>query len=372
MVELEEVKSKGQLKEFIMLPFRIHKNHSGWLPPLISDEWKIFDSTKNHSFEHCDTILLLAKKEGKYVGRIMGIINYEYNKGHGENNGRFWATEVYEDKEVHDALLNRIESWAKEKGMDRIIGPIGFSDKDPQGYLIEGFDDPKTVMVTNHSFEYLVDFVESNGYTKKLDLFQYSTKIPDPTPEVYKRIAERVERKGIKILKFKNTKEVRPWVRPVFDLVNESYTEIYGFAPLHEDEIVEFSERFLPLLNAEYIKVAVDSNNEIVAFVVAMPDISKGLKKANGKLFPFGFIHILRALKKTNQLNLLLGAVRSNLRNSGIDAVLAVTMFESAIKNGLTRMDSHLIMETNKPMRAQMERMDHKIYKRYRIFEKNL
>ncbi|MFC0875089.1 hypothetical protein ACE01N_00760 [Saccharicrinis sp. FJH2] len=372
MVTVREVLNRSDLKTFIHLPFKIHRHHKQWLPPLLSDEWKVFDKTKNHAFEHCDTVMILAEKDGKVEGRIMGIINHVYNAGHKENNARFCFLECTEDYEVFEALTDAVEKWAKDKGTEKVVGPLGFSDKDPQGFLIDGFDDPVTVMVTNHSFQYMVDFTERRGYGKKLDLFQYRSTIPEIVPDVYYRIAERVKKRGFKVLKFKNSKEIRPYVQPVFDLINETYTDIYGFAPLDEQEAREFSERFLPLLNHEYIKVVVDPDNNVVAFIVAMPDISKGFKQAKGRLFPIGFAYILRSFKTTKQLNLLLGCVKTNLQNSGIDALMTVALFESANKGKLTTLDSHLIMEENLRMRALMERQDYTIYKKYRIFEKDI
>ena len=372
MIQLIEVNTKKELKQFIMLPYTIHKNHKEWLPPLISDEWKIFDKTKNHSFEHCDTILYLAKKNNVIVGRIMGITNHIYNKGNQENNVRFYALECYDDAEVYDKLITAIEVWGKQHKMDKIIGPLGFSDKDPQGFLTEGFKEQMTVMVTNHSYEYMINHTKRNGYQKKLDIFQYSAKIPKETPKIYIRIAERAKRNGYKILEFKKSKEVRPYVNDVFQLINKTYKDIYGFAPLDDIESKEFSERFLPLLKPQYIKLVIDTSDKVVAFVVAMPDISEGFKKAKGRLFPFGFLHILKAFKKTNQLNLLLGCVDENIRSSGLVALMNIALLNAARANNLTVLDSHLILEENTKMRAVMERMEHRIYKKYRIFEKKL
>ena len=372
MIQLTEVKSKKELKQFIMLPYTIHKDHKEWLPPLISDEWKVFDKTKNHSYAHCDTIMYLAKKNSEIVGRIMGIINHTYNIGNKENNVRFFGLECYDDAIVFDKLINAVEIWGKQKGMDTVIGPLGFSDKDPQGFLIEGFNELMTVMVTNHSYKYMIQHTERNGFKKKLDIFQYSAKIPEKTASIYTRIAERATKSGYKLLEFKKSKQVRPYVNEVFNLINKTYKNIYGFAPLDDIEAKEFSERFLPLLKPQYIKLILNKTNNIVAFVVAMPDISEGFKKANGKLFPLGFIHILRAFKKTNQLNLLLGCVDENIRNSGLIALMNIALLNAARKNNLTVLDSHLILEENTKMRAVMERMEHNIYKKYRIFEKKI
>ncbi|WKD86314.1 hypothetical protein KCTC32516_01684 [Polaribacter huanghezhanensis] len=372
MIHLREVTNYKDLRTFIKLPYKIHKNHKEWLPPLVTDEFKVFDKKKNHSFEHCDTIMYLATKNNEVVGRIMGIINHAYNTGNNEKNARFCYLECYDDAEVFDKLLEAIEIWGKEKNMDNIVGPLGFSDKDPQGFLLEGFEDPMTVMVTNCSFEYMISHTERNGYQKKIDLFQYRIQLEEKTPEIYLKIAERVQSRGFKIVAFTKSSEIKPYVKTVFDLINETYTDIYGFAPLDDREAKEFSDRFLPLLNPNYIKLVKDKNDVVVAFVVAMPNISKGFKKANGRLLPFGFIHILKALKTAIQLDMLLGCVKQNIRNFGLDALMAVALFDAARKGNLKVMDSHLTMEENTQMRSTYERMNHEIYKKYRIFEKAL
>jgi len=372
MIQLIEVNTKKELKQFIMLPFSIHKSHKGWLPPLISDEWKVFDKTKNHSFEHCDTILYLIKKNEKLVGRVMGIINHVYNTGNSTKNVRFYGLECHDDAEVFDTLIHAVETWGKQKGMDTLIGPLGFSDKDPQGFLLEGFKDPMTVMVTNHSFPFMIEHTERNGFEKKLDIFQYRATIPETIPAIYTRSTERASKMGYKVISFKKSKHLRPYVDEVFNIINKTYKNIYGFAPLDAIEAKEFSERFLPLLKPQYIKIVVDSSGTIVAFIAAMPDISQGFRKAKGKLFPFGFIHILQSFKKTKQLNLLLGCVDENIRSAGLVAFLAVEIFKAAKEGNLTVLDSHLILEENTKMRSVMERLDHKIYKKYRLFEKTL
>ncbi len=371
-ITIHEVKTKNDLKTFIHLPYKIHKGHKEWLPPLISDEWKVFDCNKNHSLEQCDTVLYLAKKDGKVEGRIMGIINHKYNEANGENNGRFCFMECYDDAEVFDALINSTENWAKQKGMTNLVGPLGFSDKDPQGFLVKGFNDPMTVIVTNCSYKYMIKHMERTGYLKKLDLVQYRMNIPKSSPEIYNKIAKRNTDKGYNILEFTKTKHVRKYIKPVFDLINETYRNIYGFAALTDIEATEFSERFLPLLNPSFIKIILSPEQDIVAFVVAMPDISEGMRKAKGRLYPIGFIPILRSMKKTKQLNLLLGCVKESFRNTGLDSLLAVKIFESAKEEGLEIIDSHLIMETNTKMRAEIERLHGEVYKKYRIFEKRL
>lgn len=369
---IRTVESKKDLRTFIRLPFEIHKNHTNWLPPLIADEEKVFDAKKNRSFAHCETVLLVAERDQKVVGRIMGIINPLYNRAHNEKNARFFSLETFDDIEVFDALLAAVERWAKDNEMDKLVGPIGFSDKDPQGFLLSGFNDPVSIIVTNHSFEYMIRYMERNDYTKSIDLVQYRANVPKQMLPVYESLFQRVVDSGYEILEFTKTKNIRPYIPEVFALLNKTYTEIYGFAPLDDKEITEFSERFLPFLDARFIKVVVDQQKKIVAFLVAMPDISEGMRKAKGKLFPFGFMHILRSGKKSKQLNLLLGSVEESLRIKGIVSLLAVKVVESAQKAGMEVFDSHLVMEDNTKMRAMYERFDAEIYKTYRIFQKAL
>lgn len=369
---IRTVENKKDLRTFIRLPFEIHKNHTNWLPPLIADEEKVFDAKKNRSFAHCETVLLVAERDQKVVGRIMGIINPLYNRAHNEKNARFFGLETFDDVEVFDALLAAVERWAKDNEMDKLVGPIGFSDKDPQGFLLSGFNDPVSIIVTNHSFEYMIRYMERNDYTKSIDLVQYRANVPKQMLPVYESLFQRVVDSGFEILEFTKTKNIRPYIPEVFALLNKTYTEIYGFAPLDDKEITEFSERFLPFLDARFIKVVVDQQKKIVAFLVAMPDISEGMRKAKGKLFPFGFMHILRSGKKSKQLNLLLGSVEESLRIKGIVSLLAVKVVESAQKAGMEVFDSHLVMEDNAKMRAMYERFDAEIYKTYRIFQKAL
>lgn len=371
-VTIKEVKSKTDLRKFIHLPAKIHRNHKNWVPPFYADEWQVFDSTKNPSFQLCDTVLYLAEKDGELVGRVMGIINHLYNKSHNENNGRFCFLECYDDDEVFDTLIKAVEDWARERKMEQLIGPLGFSDKDPEGFLVYGFDDPVTVLVSNCSFPYMITKTERNGYTKKEDMVEYRIDVPKETPEIYELVYKRTMQRGYNIHEFTKSRQIVPFVPQIFDLMNATYYNISGFSPITEREVDEFAKRFLPLVNPDFVKVITNKQEKVVAFVAAMPDISNGLRKAHGKLFPFGFIPILYSLKRSKQLNLLLGCVDENIRSAGLDAVLACKIFEAARRNRIEIIDSHLVMETNMKMRAEVERANGVIYKKYRIFEKKL
>ncbi|MFO7829215.1 MAG: hypothetical protein R6V23_11370 [Bacteroidales bacterium] len=371
MIEITEVKSKADLKKFIYLPEKIHKNHHNWLYPLYSDEWILFNPKKNKAFNYCDSVLALAKKDGKVVGRIMGIINRRYNEINQEKNGRFCFMETRDDEEVFHELISFIEKWAKNKGMEKLIGPFGFSDKDPQGFLIEGFDQP-TVMVTNCSFPFMAKYIEHEGYSKKLDFVQYQLIIPDEIPPVYERISQRPLKNGYQLIEFTSRKQIRPFIRPVLTLTNNTYTDIFGYVPFSEEEMDDFAKRYLFILDPAFIKVIIGLNSEVVAYVVGIPNLSEGIRKSKGRLFPFGFLKILSSMKKTNQLDLFLGAIKDELRNSGLDTIMAKAMLNSAKKRGFEIIDSHVVMETNTRMRGEVEKLGGKIYKRYRVFQKNL
>jgi hypothetical protein len=304
------------------------------------------------------------------VGRIMGIINHRYNKTHKENHARFGFLECWNETEVASALLNLVEDWAREKEMTHVVGPLGFSDKDPQGYLIEGFGEPM-VLATNCNFPYLNDLVELNGYSKKTDLVVYKIDIPDEIPSFYTRVYERaIATNRLTIEEFTRKKQLKPQIRPVLSLVNQTFSEIYGFDPMTGEEMDEFAGRFMAVLDPRFIKVIRNQAGEHVAFILGMPDISKGIIRSGGYLFPLGIFYVLRAARKTRQLNLLLGAVREDYRNSGLDAILAVKMIGSAIKAGMKYIDSHLELEDNLKVRAEMERFGGKVYKRFRIYQK--
>ncbi len=372
-IVVKPVSTRQDMRKFIHLPAKIHKGHKNWIPPLYSDEWDFFNAKKNKSFEYSNVIMLLAYRGHKVVGRIMGIINHKYNETHGERNGRFNYLETWDDREVIEVLLKHVEDWARKEGMEKIVGPLAFSDKDPQGYLIQGFDEPISI-ATHCNYEYLIGHLEALGYQKDVDLVVYKILIPDETLKIHRLVTERVFRNnpGLKLLEFTRRKDLKPWIRPIFTLINETFTEIYGFMPFTLEEMDDFANRYLLIMDPRLIKAVVDEKQDPVSFVIAMPDISKGIKRSRGYILPIGILHILIAGRRTKQLNLLLGAVRPDYQNRGLDIVVGAAVLESARKQKMKFLDSHLEMETNTRVRAEMEHMDGKIYKTYRVFGKSL
>jgi hypothetical protein len=372
-VEIREVKNRKDLKKFIYLAREIHRGHETWVPPIYADEWKYFNPKKNRSFSHCDTLLALASRGGKDIGRIMGIINHRYNEIRGEKTARFSYLETVEDEEAVKALLDHVENWASERGMTKIIGPYGFTDQDPEGFMVEGFENRATI-ASYCNFEWMPEMVERHGYTKEVDYFVYKLDVPNKLPEFYMRIYERVKKKGnFEILEFKKKRKMKPWIKPVLRLMNECYNEsnIYGYAPLDEKEMEELGKRYYPVLDPRFVK-AVTKDGELISFVVGIPDMTEGIQKAKGRLFPFGFLKILRAAKKTKQLDLLLGAIKEKFRGLGLDVMMGTRMIMSAAEAGMEMMDTHHELESNVKVRAEMEKMGGKVYKRFRVYQKSL
>jgi len=372
-IQIREVKSRGDLHAFIYLPEKIHQNHHNWVHPIYMDDWEFFDPQKNKSFGHCDHLMLLAYNGRELVGRCMGIIHHDYNQKHNEKCGRFSFIETWNDPEVFHALIDYVSQWAKAKGMEKLVGPLAFSDKDPQGFLIEGFDAPH-VLASNCNYPYMVDLTEKEGFTKKVDLVVYKIQIPDELPEIYKKIDERFKQNNgsIKVLEFNNRRKLKPLIRPVLQLINDTFTNIYGFTPFNKKEMDDFANRYLYLINPNFIKVAMNPEGEVIGTVIAMSDLGKGIQKAKGRLFPFGLFHILTAGKKSNQLNLMLGAVDPRYQGRGLEVLMGTKLIASAKAEGKTVMDSHLELEYNTRVRAEMERMGGVVYKKYRLYEKEL
>jgi len=371
-VTTKEVSNRKELRAFIFLPEKIHKDHKNWVPPLYIDEWNFYNPKKNRSFLNCDILLALAYRDKEVVGRIMGIISHKYNTIRQVKSARFFNMECYDDPEVATALINHVEQWAVNLGMTKLVGPLGFSDKDPQGMLIEGFDQP-IVIVTNCNYEYMVRLIENNGFSKEVDLFVYQTAVPKMIPPIYEEIKNRtLRRNNIHLLEFSTKKAMRPYIKPVFHLINETYKDIYGFSEIEPGEMDYLVSRYMPVINPKFVKAIASDKGELVAFVLAIPDINEGIRLARGRLFPTGLIKILTTCKKTKLLVMLLGAIKDEYRNSGLDALMGVRILEEAQAQGMEFIDSHLVLEHNVKMRAEYERMGGEVYKKYRIFQKEL
>jgi hypothetical protein len=370
-IELKQVITRRELGEFIRFPFQIYKDNTAWLPPLIFDEKNFFNPKKNKVLRNSETILFLAKENGRICGRVMGIINPEYNKVMGQKRGRFFKFECINNEEVAKALIEKVENWAFEKGMEEMIGPFGFSDKDPQGLLISGYDQ-RAVFIAPYNHPYYVDFVENAGYSKEIDLVEYLIPVPEKIPDFYIRIHDRIVRNtDLHCITFKSKKDLKPYIIPVLELMNETFSDIFGYYQLDMEEMEKFAAEYMPILDLDFVIVVVD-HGTVVGFFIAIPDVGPGLQKARGRLFPFGFLHLMKQMKKTDYLILMLGGIKPTHQGIGMDVLMGTKMLESASKRGIKMINSHLEIETNVKVRAEMEKMGGKVCKTYRIYRKSL
>lgn len=371
MLQIQEVVSKSDLKEFIHLPEKLHKDHTNWVPPIYSDEWDYFNPEKNRAFSYCDTKIVLARSEGKTVGRIMGIINRRYNAEKKVKAARFSFFECINDREVSGLLLSHIEKWATDMGMTRLIGPFGMCYHDPIGFMTEGFNE-RPSLTANYNFDYIISLLQSAGYSCETDLVVYKIDISCEIPASYVRIQNKaLQNPKLRLLNLTTRKELRNYIHPVLELMNESFTEIYGYSQLDKNERIDLANHFIPLLDPKLVAI-VKHEEEVAGFMITIPSINEGIIAARGHIFPLGFLKILKTSKNTTQLDLLIGGIKEKYRGMGIDVLIALHIINIARKAGFKSIDSHLELESNWKMRAENEKLGGTVYKKYRIFKKEL
>ncbi|MFO7675149.1 MAG: hypothetical protein R6X12_02360 [bacterium] len=371
-IEVRALSGRADRRRFIFLPARVHQGHANWIPPIYLDEQRYFDPRRNHSFRDSDTVLALAWRDRRPVGRVMGIVQRRYNEQTGRHDARFAYLETEEDREVVLALLEFVEHWARGRGMDRVVGPLGFSDQEPEGFMVDGFDE-EPVLASYQNLPWMVEYLESAGYTKELDYVHYLVPIPAEPPPLYVKVSQRLLRQQeYRLLEFASTKQLKPWIYKVFELMNATYRHIYGYTKLLREDMDALAAQYLPVLDPRFVKIVTNSNGELVAFVIGMPNMNEGLRRCRGHVLPFGIFHIKAAMKRTKQLDLYLGAIREDCRGKGLDVLMGTAMLRSARAAGLERIDSHHEMETNLKVRAEMERAGGRIFKRFRIYQKPL
>ena len=370
-IKIVEVTSRKLLRTFIHLPAKLHKDEPNWMPTIYADDWNFFNPQKNHQFDSCDTIMVLALLDGKPVGRIMGIIHNQYNELRNENTARFGYFDSIDNQEVAHAMFVYIKEWVKQRGIELLVGPYGFSDKDIQGLLIEGFEySPLIDSACNPP--YIVRLVENEGFGKEIDCMTYKFPVNLVLPELYYRIQQRSNYSNhSELVEFTSRKQLKPYIVPVLQLVNRTYDDLYGFVPMSDTEMHEFASRYLPIIDPRFVKI-ITKQGEVIAFIIAIPNLTKGIQKSRGYLFPIGIFQILQASKKTSQLDLMLGAVRRDFQGTGLEVVMGISLIESARKADFKDIEAHLILENNYKMRAEIERLKIPAHKRFRVYRKEI
>jgi hypothetical protein len=369
--QIELVTSRAQLRRFIRLPYRLHRHHPRWVPPLLRQERQYYDNHSNPAFQKNAVVLALASRNGTDIGRIMGIVlRCDRDRPDGQC-ARFSGFECINDSEVAAKLLRFVEHWAAEKGSVRVVGPMGFTDQDPEGFLVDGFAYEPTIS-TYYNFEFIPQLLETNGYTKEVDFVVYRLNPSAPIPNVYQKISDRACRNGgFKLIHFESRRSLKPHIVPILSLMNETFVDLYGYLPLTEEEMHSLARQFLPIIDPRFVKVAM-KGEQLAAFILAMPNLDEGFRRAHGHLLPTGWWRLMAAARKSTQLDLLMAGVKKEYRGNGLDVLGMVVMIEAARKAGFQWMDSHHELEANWAVRSVMEHFGGELSKRYRIYGKTL
>lgn len=371
-VEIKKVTSRGDLKKFIRFNYEYYKNNPYSVPDLYLDALNTFSERKNPAFEFCEAQCYLALREGKIVGRVAAIINRRANEKWQRKVVRFGWIDFIDDLEVSRALIETVKAWGRERGMTEIEGPLGFTDLDPEGMLIEGFDQLST-MATIYNYPYYPEHMEKLGFGKAADWVEMKIYIPDAIPEKHRRISDIIQRKyNLHVRKYTSKKEVMETGagHKIFSLINEAYAPLFGFSEMTERQIDEYVKQYIPVLDLRMVTVIENEDNEMVAVGISMPSLSEALQRAKGKLLPMGWYHLLKALKfkRPKVLDLLLVGVRPDYQSKGVNALLFTDLIPVYQEMGFEYAESNPELETNEKVQSQWQYFKTEQHKRRRCF----
>ena len=372
---IKKVSSKKELKTFIRFNYELYRGNPYSVPDLYDDMLGTFSPKRNAAFEFCEADYFLAYRNGHVVGRVAAIINRRANETWNKKEVRFGWIDFIDDFEVSKALLDTVAQWGKERGMEAMVGPLGFTDMDAEGMLIEGFDQLST-MSTIYNFPYYPQHMEKLGFEKETDWVEFKLTVPDKLPEKFVRISEIILQKyklKIKKLKRKEIKE-KNYGQKIFDLINEAYAPLYGYSKMTQGQINQYIKMYLPLIDMRMVSLVEDENGELVAVGISMPSLSEALQKAKGKMLPFGWYHLMKALffKKPQVLDLLLVGVKPEYQSKGVNALLFYDLVPVYQQMGFKYGESNPELEVNKKVQSQWNAFESVLHKRRRAYKKTL
>lgn len=374
-VIIKKVETKKELKEFIRFNYEMYKDNPYSVPDLYDDMLNTFSRKKNAAFEFCEADYFLAFKDGKLVGRVAAIINSRANETWNKKEVRFGWIDFIDDLEVSKALLDAVAQWGKERGMEVLQGPLGFTDFDAEGMLVDGFDQLST-MATIYNYPYYPQHMERLGFEKEVDWVEYKIYVPDEIPEKHKRISELIQRKyNLKIKKYTSSKAIaKEYGQAIFELMNEAYSPLYGFSRLSQRQIEQYIKMYLPIVDLRMVTLITDADDHLVGVGISMPSLSKALQKAKGKMLPLGWYHLLKALflKHAKVLDLLLVAIKPEYQNKGVNALLFSDLIPVYRQMGFEYAESNPELEMNGKVQAQWEYFRTELHKRRRAYAKKI
>ncbi|NLC50226.1 MAG: hypothetical protein GX762_07660 [Bacteroidales bacterium] len=374
-ITIKKVRDKALLKKFVYFNINLYKGCEQYVPPLIYDEFATLNKEKNPAFDHCEAEYFLAYKNGEIVGRIAAIINYKANEIWKQKYARFSFVDFIDDAEVANKLFGTAESWASHKGMTHIHGPMGFTDLDHQGLLIDGFDRIST-MLTSYSFPYYKTHIERMGYVKDQDWNEYLIPIPKQIPERFDRVGKVVQKRfGLIVKHFEDKKEVSKYARDVFVLLNKAYKDLYGYVELSDKQIDYYVNMYIPMLRLEFFTVILrQEDHKLVGFGIGLPSLALALQKAKGKFMPAGWFHLYRALKGDNNkvLDLLLIGVDPEYQGKGVNALIFNEFIPAANRLGFEVAESNPELALNNRVQSMWDGMGAEQHKKRRAYIKEL
>lgn len=374
-ITIKEVKTRRELRKFVDFPNHLYRGNPNYVPAFYGDDLADWNKKKNPAFAYCDAKCFLAYRDGKLVGRIGAILSHKANETWGTSRMRFSQVDFIDDLDVSRALFEAAESWAREMGCTQIHGPLGFCDMDREGMLVDGYD-RLGMFITYYNHPYYVKHLEALGYRKDTDWVEYRLQTPEPdTPiaNLITRMSDRLIRQGkYHYADLRHRADYAPYVEKVFRLVNEAYAPLYGVVELNEEQIKKYAKKFVPLVNPDYACFILDAEDNLVAFGVSAPSLSRAMQTCRGRLLPFGFLSVLHDLKKNDTLDLFLVAVKPELQGGSLIAMIFSHFLKSAHKNGIRFAETGPQLETNQKIQAQWKFFDKEQHKRRRCFIKDL
>lgn len=372
MVTLKEAVTKSELKQFVKFPFSLYKNSPYWVPPIINDELESFDKSKNPAFKNSDAWFFLAFKNDALVGRVVAIINRLETNDQDIKKVRFGWFDFVDDTSVSEALLEKVAEIGTQHHLDYMEGPVGFSNLDKVGVLTEGFEHIGS-MITWYNHSYYQEHYERLGFVKEKEYMENKFPARNADPKLFTKLNDLIKRRyGLREINFKKTKDVMPMADQMFDLFNETYSKLSSFVPITEVQKAYFKKKYISFINPEYIKFIVDKEDKLIAFSIVMPSFSKALQKANGKLFPFGIYHLLKAKKKSKDVYFYLIGIHPDYQNKGVTAIVFNEYYKTFTAKGINMCYRTPELEENIAIKQMWKHFDPVVYKRRRTYRKDL
>ncbi len=373
-IDIKKVSTKRDYQTFVEFPFTLYQDNPFWVPPLVKDEIETLDPQLNPVYQNATASLFLAYKNGEVVGRIAAIINWIEVKEIKKNKVRFGWFDFIDDTNVSKTLLEAVISFGKKHKMETIEGPVGFSNLDKAGLLIEGFNEPNTI-ITLYNFPYYSKHLEKLGFNVAAKWVEYEIKIDDfeSSPERVKRFSKLImDKYELTLLNFKKRKDIIPYVDQMFELLDKTYNQLQTYVPIQDYQIENYKKRFLKFVNPDYIKCIIDKEGKLICFSITMPSFTEALKKINGKITILNTYYLLKAMRKNNRASFYLIGVHPEYQNKGITAIIFNEMQKLFNKKQIISVETNPELEENTAIQKLWKNYEHRLHKRRATYNKSI